>query len=327
MKQLTLVCIALLAAAAMALLPGSADDMVELSCASAACPASGENGVLLVAKTVKQVIEPTPQSSISVGTVNSAYKQVVAFRLDRSPAIKTDVTWTSQPETVTLNYPELVDVPLQIWVICASATCGAVTQTMRNALETFRLNANDLLARERSGMRIIPAAGPGVDWISDETQNAALMAFRDFENDQCPTLNTAGRKNPNAMNMYLVRTVDNEPSSGYRCPVENLAVDGWKTFWTTKLHEVGHMMSLKDARIGSNPEENMMYSMPRRPSTRQYFTEGQVFRMHFNVDSSLNTVFRPRDPSLQRDCGNTNADAEKAVPPCPPLSTVIWDEN
>jgi len=330
LKYITLVCIALLTAATTAILSQTPSDTVQLSCAAAMCPAGAENGVLLVAKTTQREIEPSSQLSFSVGPVNPAYTQVLAFREDRAPSIQTGVAWTPHPKTVTLTYPELAEVPLQIWVLCLDPACGAVTENMRRALETFRANANDLLTTERAGMRISQAGG-AANWISDETQNPSLTEFRDFVNDQCSALNRVvsmiGKKKPDAVNMYLVRTVDNEPTSGYRCPVENLAVDGWATFWTTKLHELGHTMSLRDAGIGKQPQNNVMFSMPQQPATRQYFTEGQVFRMHFTVDSSLNTIFSRRDPSLLRDCGRTNADAGSAVPPCPPLSTLIWPED
>jgi hypothetical protein len=330
LKHVTLVFIALVAAAATAMLSQTADDMVQLSCALTPCSTSGENGVLLVAKTAKRVIQPTSKSAISVGTVDPAYGQVVAFRSDHAPAIQMPETWTPHPKTVTLDYPDLADVPLQIWVICADAACGPVTPEMRAALETFRSNANDLLTEERAGMRISQAGGP-TGWISDETQNTALAVYHDFLRAQCSDLNTVvtmiGKKKTDAVNMYLVRTVDSAPSNGYRCPVQNLAVDGSSTYWTTKLHEVGHTMSLLDAKIGEKPDENVMYSMPSDPATRQYFSEGQIFRMHFDVDSSLNMVFGLRAPAVQRDCGRTNADAEAATPPCPPLTTWVWPEN
>jgi hypothetical protein len=329
-KYITLVCIALLSAAATAVWSQTASDTVEVSCALAACASGGENGVLLIAKTVQLKMPPSSQSSISVGTVNPAYGQVVAFRSDRAPAIQTPVTWTPHPKTISLNYPEVADVPVQVWVICADEACGPVTPSVTKDLNTFWSNSNVLLTDERAGMRITRSDGPAI-WISDETQNAALTMFRDFTSDQCSDLNTmasaAGKKKAGAINMYLVRTVDNEPSNGYRCSVANIAVDGWATYWTTKLHELGHTMSLRDVNIGTDPDQNMMYHMPSNPATRRFFTEGQVFRMHFNVDSSLNSVFHLRDPLLQRDCGNTNAQAENAVPPCPPLTTLLWPEN
>jgi hypothetical protein len=261
--------------------------------------------------------------------VNAAYSQAVAFRSDRAAAIQTSVTWTPHPGALTLDYPPLADVPLQIWVICVDAACGPVTSGMKAALNTFRSNSNDLLTEERAGMRISQSGGAA--WISDETQNTALAMFRDFTYDQCSdldrTASTLGKKKSDAVNMYLVRTVDSEPSNGYRCLVGNLAVDGWQTHWTTKLHEVGHTMSLKDVGIGTNPDENLMYHMPSNPATRKYITEGQIFRIHFNVDSSLNLVFGLRPKFLQRDCGDTNADAQNATPPCPPVTTLLWPEN
>lgn len=330
MRSLKTVVLVLLSTALTVLVSQTLDDSVNLVCGGAACTTGEQNGVLLVAKTAKRVIPPSSSSSISVGQTGPAYGQAVAFRSDRAPGIQTAVTWEPHPKTVTLSYPNLAEVPIQVWVICPDPDCGPVTQTVKDALNTFRSNSNDLLTEERTGFRLAQAGG-AEQWIADETLTTGLSMFRDFVNDQCSDLNTAvtalGKKKADAVNVYLVRTVDNAPSNGYRCPVENLAVDGWSTYWTTRLHEVGHAMSLYDVALQMNPEANLMYHMPANPASRRYVTEGQTFRMHFNVDSSLNKVFGLREPAVLRDCGRTNADAERATPPCPPLATRIWPEN
>src|SRR4051812_27759200 len=100
---------------------------VVVDCASAQCPSRVENGLLLVAKTsVRDDIAPSSAATVIVDRVDSAYRQVIAFRSDRAPAIET-VDWANQPDPVTLHYPDLYRAPLQVWVICGSRDCNGVT--------------------------------------------------------------------------------------------------------------------------------------------------------------------------------------------------------
>jgi hypothetical protein len=309
----------------------SGGDKVTLLCSTpgpAPCPAGVENGVLLVAKT-KTKTYTSSGSTVAVGNVNAAYSQVVAFRVGAAPAILTSATWTNNADTVSLQFPLPVEVPVKVWVICPDQNCGAAGPPVEQEMAGFLADSNAVLDEERVGVELV-AAGAG--WVSDVTQNPPLRPFRDFLNDQCADLNKVaqdnGWKTPQVVNIYLTRLVDGGPGNGYHCPVEDIVVAGMTTLRQTRLHEVGHALSLRDVDAATirkyDPDENYMRSESNR---RKYFNEGQIFRIHFNVDSFLNKDLGTHPAAVSRDCGVTTADAASATPPCPSLGTWIWPDQ
>lgn len=339
-KHATLIRIALAAAVATATLSQIADDQVELQCSPVApvqCPSGGENGVLLIAKTVaRDDIPPSPNSTISVGRVGPAYSQAVAFRSDRAPGIATSLTWTSGPDMVRLQYAALIQVPVQVWVVCpkdpANSQCGAFSNT---ALDQFLFDANGVLDTERAGIRLSKAQ-PAAGWLANETANPQLANFLDFVEQDCVAMNQAvsssQKKRADAVNIYMVRKVSKHATYGHTCPSGNytipgrISVVGHKANWKTILHEIGHTLSLGHVTPSQpwdgNRKENYMYSYS---SVRKYFTEGQTFRMHFDTRSAVNTLGL-RNQSI-RNCGDTDDAGENVAPPCPHLGTRIWPDQ
>jgi hypothetical protein len=337
MKPITLVRLALLAAAATAILSQIPSDSVTLQClvagAPAACPSGVENGVLLISKSnTRADIPPSVASIISVGNVAASYHQVVSFRSDRAPGIDTSPTWAPSYKQVTVKYPELIQVPLQVWVVCPydanDGQCGAFD---KNAMNQFLIDANAVLQSERVGIRLIQAA-PAAGWVSDETANTQLQNFLEFRHTKCVALNAAlassGKKRPDAVNLYLVKDVDLNSDWGHTCLSDPLipgsvSVVGHKTTANTMLHEIGHALSLVHVTPNQpwdgRRDENYMFAYS---DVRQYFTEGQTFRIHFDSGSAINTLGLRNEST--RACGDTDEDAKNVSPPCPPVGARIW---
>lgn len=332
MRRGNLCCLALLVAASGLTLGDSTGDRVELYCAGAApCPSGTENGVLLVAKTVTKAYR-TSDSIVPLGDrVDDAYTQVVAFRAGSAPALAMSVDW-SQTDSVKLQFGAPVEIPVKVWVLCVNANCeGPLTEGFRDKINTFLFNANGLLEQERVGIILKKAAtdASGGDWISDQTGNSAKRyEFRDFEaegdDDDCSKLDqlTGGMKEEPALNMYVVGRVAGSAWEGYSCGEMDIAVVAAATSWHTKLHEIGHNFGLEhvDARTirQYTPTENLMH---KASSDRRFLSEGQVFRMNFDIQTAMNQVFFALAPDRPfRDC--TGPDVA-----CPPQGTWIWDDK
>src|SRR5436305_12543615 len=120
MQHATIVRVALLAAATTASV-SQTNDQVALQCpvgSSTSCP-TGENGVLLIANTQTRTATGAG-STISLGNVDPAYQQIVAFRTDRAPAIVTPVSSATNP--LPLPYPNSSDSPVHVRAICPKTT-------------------------------------------------------------------------------------------------------------------------------------------------------------------------------------------------------------
>jgi len=265
---------------------------------------------------------------ISVGKVSelpNGPNQAVAFTVGRPPAIGSRVKWNSSP-SVHIKYPDVYELPVKIWVLHTPTNCGLAC--MQTSLGGFLIWANGVLERERAGLRLIPSSG---DWISNETQNKAapVKRYRTFTSDEPDDCDAqaladlaAQLKENQAINLYVVKTVDGKTTRGYKChEAPDLAFAGSRASWGTMLHEIGHAFDLShiDGNSAFN-EENVMHSAS---DVRGYFSEGQVFRMHFSEDSILNVTFQKRKAE-QRWCIGSGV---KKDLPCPPLETRLWPEK
>jgi len=329
-----------LAAAIAALVGQSGDDEVKLECVSGAstpqCPSGANNGVLLVAKTTYQNGTSNSNTVTFSGNVNRNYTQALSFRRGRAPGYQKGVAWTSSPNTVTLQYPGPVGLPLKIWVLCPAeqpdGTCAPLDSGLQDYLNSFRTQSNSALNWERVGVRLDKAE---TAWIADETQNQALTPYKDFDDDKCEDLyNKVSSLSPKkikdgAVNLYLVLTVNGYPNKAYECLGRHLAVVGASADWTTMLHEIGHTLALDDidpreSTWDYDAKRNFMYS--NTDQGRKFYTEGQTFRIHFNRNSALNALLKLR-PADERYCGISNQDAENETPPCPKLEARIWPDQ
>jgi hypothetical protein len=137
-----------------------------------------------------------------------------------------------------------------------------------------------------------------------------------------------GRSLDSAINIYVVSTVERYSTIGLECSTDKRKVIliGASLVWQTILHEIGHTLSLEHVPSpgvawDGDPEEN--YMNHGSGAARKYFTEGQIFRIHVNDRSAVNTLFNPGHP-IAFSCGSTDADAKTYV--CPELGKRIWPE-
>lgn len=97
-----------------------------------------------------------------------------------------------------------------------------------------------------------------------------------------------GMVDDEAMNLYFVRTVHTQEKRGEtERLIKHVAVFGMGVDAGLVAHEIGHNHALShseqsDMQYG---EKNIMHSLSK---TREYFSEGEVFRMHFDDYSMRN---------------------------------------
>jgi hypothetical protein len=85
-------------------------------------------------------------------------------------------------------------------------------------------------------------------------------------------------------------------------------------------HEIGHAFSLTHTNGDANFNvENIMASAS---NTRQYVTEGQLFRSHLNPTSVLNALYNARPGEITRSCAYASSG-----PLCPVIHKRIWADG
>jgi len=299
------------------------ETVVLLRPAGDSTPPPHEYGVLLFDTSTVQKFDPGP-SPINIRTPDSRLTSVVAFTKGLPPAIGTR---SPGQGATTLQFRPAIQIPIKVWVLCVNANCdGQFTQVFRDKLNTFLFKANDLFERERVGIVLTKAgAGSGgIDWISDQTCNKAKRdEFKNFQTgdggNDCSQARldilTCQMKDPLAFNMYAVGRVDGKAGRGQSCGKHDIAVVAAATSWHTKLHEIGHNLGLTQH---VDESKNLMH---KESIDRRFLSEGQIFWIHFDIQTALQEVFfKLVPPDWFRDCTDSQV-------PCPPQSEWIWDDQ
>jgi hypothetical protein len=313
-----------------------ADDVVRLTNDS-----GNENGVMVWGSredSKEFTGSATSFEDISSGTDN----QIVAFTKDRAPALDDKVAWTSGPNDFSVDYPPAYEIPIKFWILCASDSCQGIPGNKQGKLAEFLVWANVRLSEERAGFTLVRS---DPDWISDQTSAyASAKAFwQRFDEDKClDEVNhddlpghTGGMRLERTINVYIVPAVNDgdkiDERNGWQCASsDDSVVVGRKAIWGTILHEIGHVFSLthSDDETWSSDvggDKNLMNSYS---TTRRSLTEGQVFRMHFSVDSGLNRALRPElSSNLSQHRSLRDCRVKLPSPPCPPEDTMLWSDK
>ena len=255
--------------------------------------------------------------------------QIVGFTVDRPPVLLTAVRWTASNNFITLTYPNVYEIPVKFWILCAQLPCNSgLPADLQTRLDGFLVFANERLRAERVGVRLVRA---GDDWISDQTAATGgdIGKLRKFKDDDCTTVESVmqGMKLQGAFNVYMVQLVNWRKANGHTCETDDSVIVGREASWDTMLHEMGHDLSLGHVEetvdtwfndVGG--EENLMCKFS---DARRYLTEGQVFRMHFARTSGLNGSLKSHvNPQpVPMDC------LDDADFPCPYVQTLLWEDK
>jgi hypothetical protein len=298
-----------------------------------------ENGVVAWGKWVDATDEDELKtargySSVTFPNIDTGgdASQLVSFTVGRPPALDAAVSWTSGVDSLSLRYPDAeYSVPVKMWILCANAACKAISPKKKAKLDKDLTWGSDRFLAERVGMKLIPSGG-SEEWIRDQVSlgSDATDVLLDFTDDKCNKFDEAVKtiKQPDAINIYVVNTVEQSDSDGYQCENNyDSLILGRKALRGTLIHEIGHVFGLEHVDPGfPGGLKNFMRDYSK---TRRWLTEGQVFRMHFDTESGLNKSLHTLLPAglpPHRDVRDCEDETDDRLP-CPPEEMRLWSDK
>lgn len=225
------------------------------------------------------------------------YNEVFAFSPGYVPVVKR-VSWTQVRDSVPLYFPGPVTVPLTIWIVATPFDVLA---------ERSRALVDSATAVWRRG---------GVEFqarIVDATGFPEAAAFQGDVNPCTSRLPDRIGADPGRINVYYVGGVYFQEfeirGQGVHCGQEviGLAANNTRSPWLLG-HEIGHAFGL-----GHETEGNLMHGMGRG----RHVTAGQIFRAHFDRNSSLSRLLALYGRDEARECGAI-WDKYRPSAQCPP---------
>ncbi len=235
--------------------------------------------------------------------------EAIIFNNRRAPVLRQNINWKTDNTIIVETMPDEILIPVTVWILHTPYTTNRT-----NAID-WSLTTSMIWENERMGVAFEDYE------IIDATNNPNAANYLNFTCSMRNNLiNDIGNK-PNRINIYVVETVDGGTSRGQACSIGSDFVAMASQAGSELLsHEIGHNFGLlhTDSRSDFN-RTNVMHSAS---NTRQYFTEGQVFRSHFNPSSALNDTYNARSGKPIRNCGHLQSDSQ-----CPDIGKRIWEDG
>lgn len=230
--------------------------------------------------------------------------RIVAFARDRSPVLIEGAPWTPGVDTVGVVLRDRSPVHLSVWFVHGGL------EFMEPLVFQAMLEAEAMWAEERLGLVI------GLVEVIDATWNPAAELFRgrDATAGFLDSLKTLIGARPDRINVYSLDRVQ-QGGHAFAGVAElggnaiALSPGGWNG--AILAHEIGHNFGLRHVdEVTGFDERNVMFS---HGGERQFFSEGQTFRIHFTAESSLRAV--------------SGRSAALAGGRTPPLSLRLWSDE
>ena len=236
--------------------------------------------------------------------------EVVAFESFRPTAITTPVTWTGGSDTVNVAFANEIFIPIKVWIL-KSPFATQKTRAINSCITT-----SGIWNSERMGL------GIGSFDVVDATANSKAANYLAFDCSKQAGIEADIGKTAGQINIYVVDTVDGGTGRGQACQIgSDFVALGSAVGFELASHETGHDFSLThiDDLTTNFDQTNIMHSAS---NTRQFITEGQLFREHLTSNSAINFLYAARPGQLTRDCArDTSSDT------CPPIQKRIWADG
>lgn len=255
----------------------------------------------------------TTAASIGVGELSAAPQsnEVIGFTNARPPKYLS-TPWTGGGDAFNLAFKPVIGIPVTVWIVK-----GPFADQRQHAIEAC-IRTSAIWHNERMGVIFTPF--DIIDATADP-QASAHYAFPDGDVGDVvwkPLRDdigfVAGR-----LNIYWVETVNGGTGSGWSNFGAQIAM-GKNTGDELLSHEIGHAFSLTHVNGDANfNTENIMHSAS---NTREFITEGQLFRAHLNPASILNAVYNARPGELTRNCSYSDATSL-----CPNIQKRLWADG
>ena len=252
-------------------------------------------------------------TTISVGelTSSASTNDIIAFSKGRPVAIKENAGWTTGDDTESISFSNKINVPVTVWIVKGPFNDKRTKAIDACIYTTGRFNV------ERLGV------GFSEFEIIDKTSMSNASDFYHFPSSADPQdwKNAVGWKS-DRVNIYYIETVSGSATTGRAVNFTNFVVLGQNFGDIAVVHEIGHSYS---ARHKSSPDFNdecIMWPFYDTTDPWEYFSEGELFRMHVNSTSAINSVYNARTSQPTRSCvGNVSSDE------CVDWDRRIWDDG
>ncbi len=256
---------------------------------------------------------------VNVGLLSSAAapnrNEAIGFGEDRAPR-RRDTPWTDDSDDrFSLALGKRLGLPLTVWIV------QGPFDTQRDHAIDACVETSAIWDDERMGIRfsnfVVKDAtnDPDIDNAILNSVGGDNRNWDDFSND---IGFDAGR-----VNVYWINTVEGSTGTGWSDFGARIVM-GKNTGDELLVHELGHAFSLLHPANcgGSTTDFNFTNIMWQCSGSRQYVSEGQIFRSHFNSVSAVNDLYgaRPGEPTVACLSGVQTAE-------CPALQRRLWADG
>jgi hypothetical protein len=209
-----------------------------------------------------------------------SYSEVVAFAEGLPPLVRTDLRWTAGRDTLRLDFPQRVRVPVTIWIIRQPYAAS------REYIDNQLLSARSIWGKAGIDLdvRVVDATGhPDAGLYQGETQACVNTAVTSIGRD------------PGRTNVYVTGqpTINGGLYAGFACDAGLIFMTTMPGLGTLLAHELGHTFGLPHAGVG-----NVMHP----GSSGHGLTAGQIFHAHASPLSALQVLYADQAVMPSRTC-------------------------
>lgn len=241
-------------------------------------------------------------------TASPSSNEVVAFNSLHPVAVQS-VTWTSGNDNITLNMPNQILIPVKVWIVQ-----GPFASQRTRAIDAC-VTTSSIWTNERMGVAFSPFE------IVDATSDPQAANYTTFDCSKRAGIEADIGKTAGRINIYWVNTVDGGTGRGQACQIgSDFVAMGSATGDELLSHELGHDFALQ--HIDGQATFDMTNIMHSASNTREFITEGQLFRAHLRTNSALNAIYAARPGLPTRDCNHGDATNQ-----CPTLNKRVWADG
>lgn len=252
-------------------------------------------------------------TSAEVGAVRPASvgNEVVVFGRNREPTLASPVPWSLGVDTVSVPGQGNLRPNVTVWIVK-----GPFSQQRARAVDAIQ-TTDAIWSAQYTGLDM-----GSVEYV-DATSDSDASSFFTFDGcgRRAEMEQQIGHRS-GRLNIYYVERVDGGSARGRACPIGgDFAVMAESSGNELLAHEIGHLLSLThiDHLTGDFDRSNVMHSAS---SVRQYLTEAQIYRAHFNPNSTVNQHLGLRPGRAQRSCAREQVSAT-----CPRIALRLWNDG
>ena len=255
-----------------------------------------------------QVLATNGPFGVGELTASPTSNEVVAFNSMHPVAVQT-VTWTGSDDNITVAMPNTILVPVKVWIV-QGPFAAQRTRAINACITTSSIWRNDRMGVDFNPFEIV-----------DATADPQAANYLTFDCSKRAGIEADIGKTAGRINIYWVNTVDGGTGRGQACQIgSDFVAMGSATGDELLSHELGHDFALQ--HVDGQATFDMTNIMHSASNTREFITEGQLFRAHLRTNSALNAIYAARPGLPTRNCAHGD-DTDQ----CPRLNKRVWADG